>query len=71
MTHELATIPTSVDEGYTTEASAAGLAPGEWPDTIEYEGVPFRQMGKRFDREGDLTWVKYSSGSLILTVWND
>jgi hypothetical protein len=41
------------------DASALGLHPGEWPETIEYAGLEFRRRWPLKSDDGDLIAVAY------------
>jgi hypothetical protein len=60
-----------IREGFSIDASEAGLAPGQWPDAVEYEGVTFNLVTKHWDRDGDLTHVTYHSGVAAMQIEND
>lgn len=66
---------------YSSEASDLGLAPGEWPETIEATHADGPTAGNRLtihlrkitrDREGDVTHAEYVTGTgNRYLVWND
>lgn len=64
-------IPTSkLHNGYA-EASELGLKVGEWPETVMVEGLSFRKVTSRWDREGDLVSVDYFCDTYVITIVND
>lgn len=54
------------------EASTLGLAPGQWPEMLTYEGLRYRRDNFE-QREGEIISVAYIclSGGGKLTVLND
>ncbi|MGV0984955.1 MAG: hypothetical protein ACOYB2_10400 [Limnohabitans sp.] len=54
-------------ERTSVEASDLGLAPGEWPTEVQFEGRTHRLIEVVRDRDGDVTHAEYDG----LTVWND
>lgn len=55
----------------SAEASTLGLAPGEWPDEVTFEGVVFDQREPHWDSDGDLRWVDYANTAGLIRIFND
>jgi len=54
------------------EASTLGLKPGEWPETIEFEGRTLTKWNVILHVEtGALLGVRYRDWRGVVKVWND